>query len=133
MLEEKINEETIVKKKKDNDLESLSIYKTYMDLIFYTEMILEKYPKKYYDYVSLIRRTTYRGMENILYAHKSYDKEDKLKYLNMIDANLKMLKVYLRLSHKKKIISTSNLNAWSKKLYEVGKRLGGWIKVCVNR
>lgn len=112
----------------------LMIYKQYMELIYYTEMILKKYPKSERNaIVSNIKNNVYDGMKCILCSYKMYNKNDKLRYLNNLDINLKMLKVLIRVSHKNKYINTNNYNAWSKKITNIGNLLGGWIKSCVKQ
>ena len=51
------------------DLESLMIYKQYMELIYYTENIVKKYPKNEKNsLVASIKNTTYDGMKDIIKA-----------------------------------------------------------------
>ncbi|MBE6161839.1 MAG: diversity-generating retroelement protein Avd [Firmicutes bacterium] len=115
------------------DVEELHIYKQYITLIFYTENIVEKYPKhEKNSLVSIIKNITYDGMKNVLEAYKYFDKSDKLTSLNSLDINLKMLKILIRISYKKKYISIKNYKAWSKKIYNIGNMLGGWITSCVK-
>lgn len=112
-------------------VEDLTIYKQYLELIFYTESILEKYPKcERFAIVTTIKNTTYEGMKEILSAFKVYTKEEKLHELNILDTDLKMLKVMIRLSYKRKYISSKNYGAWSKKIANIGNLLGGWMKSC---
>lgn len=117
-----------------NDVSELIIYKQYLELIYYTEMICEKYPKREkLAIVSTIKNTTYNGMKEIISAYKFYDKDNKLTSLNKLDINLKMLKVLIRVSYKRKYITLKNYEAWSKKLYNIGSLLGGWINSCVRQ
>ena len=52
-----------------NDLEKLMIYKQYVELIYYTEMITVKYPKnEKASLVAMIKNTTYSGMKKIILA-----------------------------------------------------------------
>jgi four helix bundle protein len=119
---------------KANDVEELKIYKRYVELIDYTEMITEKYPKKEkFAIVSTIKNTTYSGMQNIISAYKLYSKTDKLNNLNQLDINLKMLKVLIRVSYKQKYINSNNYGAWSGKLFNIGNLLGGWINSCLKQ
>ena len=111
-----------------NDVSELIIYKQYLELIYYTEMICEKYPKREkLAIVSTIKNTTYDDMKEIISAYKFYDKDNKL------DINLKMLKVLIRVSYKRKYITLKNYEAWSKKLHNIGSLLGGWINSCVRQ
>lgn len=114
--------------------EDLIIYKEFIELIYYTEMITEKYPKnEKLAIVTNIKNTTYDGIKNIISAYKYYSKEDKLKELNKLDINLKFIKVLIRVSHKRKYISHKNYESWSKKLNNIGNLLGGWINSCLKQ
>lgn len=115
-------------------VEDLIIYKQYVELIYYTEMITEKYPKvEKLSLVTTLKNTTYAGMKNIIDAFKQYNKVDKIKFLNSLDSNLKFLKVLIRISYKRKYISVKNYTSWVKKITNISNLLGGWIKACQNR
>lgn len=117
-----------------NELESLMIYKQYVELIYYTLTILLKYPKsERFSLAQDIKNVTYDGLRRIIYAQKEYDKKIRLKHLNQLDADLKILKVLIRVSHKKKYISPKNYTAWSKKITNIANLNGGWIKSCLIR
>ncbi len=122
------------KKKEKEELEGLIIYGKYLDLISYTEMILKKFPKQErFALVTMIKETTYEGMEQIIYAYKFFEKGRKLESLNFLDVKLKFLKVLIRVSYKNKYISLQNYHAWSNKLTHVGNLLGGWINSCLKQ
>ena len=124
--------DTTVKVKKN--VESIKIYQVYMELICYIEMITNKYPNyAKTGFVSIIKNDLYNGMRYILYAYKAFDKKVKLDYLNDLDIILKMLKVYARVSYKKKYINNKNYEAWSRKVNNVCISLGTWINVCLKR
>ena len=113
------------------DVEDLIIYKQYLELIYYTETITEKYPKSVkLSLVTEIKNNTYEGMKYILMAYKEYELKSKMANLNRLDINLKMLKVLIRVSYKKKYINVKNYYAWSKKICNIGNLLGGWINKC---
>ena len=115
------------------EVEDTRIYQRYLEFISYIEMITEKYPNvTKYGIVSVVKRQLYEGIENILYAYKAFEKQEKLMYLNRLDINLKMLKVLARVSYKKKYITIKNYEAWSRKINAVGVSLGGWINSCVK-
>ena len=117
-----------------NDLESLIIYKQYMELIYYTEKITLKYPKsEKLSLVSNIKNNTYHGMKNIILAQKEYNKSRRIMILNNLDTDLKMLKVLIRISYKNKYINSKNYAAWSKKIFNISNLLGGWIKSCLKQ
>ena len=117
--------------KKEDTIENLMIYKQYLELIYYTENILKKYPKsERFALSTTIKNNTYEGIKYILLAYNEPRKDYKYSYLNKLDTNLKMLKVFIRLSYRLKYINAKNYAAWSKKLTNLGNLLGGWIKVC---
>ena len=117
-----------------NNLESLMIYKQYIELIYYTENITVKYPKcEKLSLVSNIKNNTYEGMKKIILAQKEYNKSKRIIILNELDTDLKMLKVLIRISYKNKYINSKNYAAWSKKIFNISNLLGGWIKSCLKQ
>lgn len=117
-----------------NNLEDLMIYRQYLEMIYYTENITMKYPKsERYSIVSYLKNTSYKGIELIIRAQKEYDKYKRLSILNQLDVNLKMLKVLIRISYRKKYINAKNYAAWSKKISNIGNLLGSWIKLCLKQ
>ena len=57
-----------------NGVEDLIIYKQYMELIYYMEMILMKYPKsERFALVTNIKNNTYDGMKYIILAYKAFN------------------------------------------------------------
>lgn len=111
----------------------LLIYQKYVDLIEYGYNLLIKYPKsEKYALSSSIRNSMFETLRLILYANKIADKYVRIKILNKIDAKIAMQGFYVRFSYKQKYINNSNYLEWSKRLEEIGKILGGWIKVCLK-
>ena len=116
------------------EVEELEIYKEYLNFIFYIEMITEKYPKCSKDgLVASIKTNLYDGLKDIIEAYRVFPKNDKLMYLNKLDVELKMLKVFARVSYKKKYINIKNYEAWSRKINNVGRYLGGWLNSCLKQ
>lgn len=114
------------------DLEKLIIYRKYVDLIYYVNMITLKYPKhERFALVNEIKEKTYKGIELIIYAQKEFHKQKRLDYLNQLDAVLKMEKVMIRVSYRNKYITNQNYGAWARKLTDVQNLLYGWIKSCL--
>lgn len=117
-----------------NNLEDLMIYKQFLELIYYTENIVIKYPKvEKYSIVSNIKNTTYDGIKKVIMAQKERDKIKRLIILNNLDTDLKMLKVLIRISKRKKYINYKNYGAWSRKLTNISNLLSSWIKTCVRQ
>ena len=126
----KVNNKEVVKNK---DIEELDIYKKYIDLIYYTEMITRKYTKyEKFCLVNDIKSRTYNGLELIIRCYKSYKKEEKIRCLNELDVLIRCIQVFVRVSYKNKYITNNNYFAWSNKLFNIGNLLGGWINSCVK-
>lgn len=116
---------------KDNNL---LIYQKYLELIYYTNDLVRKYPKsEKFALVQEIKQALYGGLRCLMYAIKSYNKNDKLKHLNELDVILNLLKVHLRLSYKYKYISMQNYTTWSAKITDICNMLGGWISSCLKK
>ena len=116
------------------EVEDTRIYQIYLDYICYIEMITEKYPNTTKaGLVAEIKKNLYEGIKDILLAYKAFEKKDKLFYLNDLDIVLKMLKMFARVSYKKKYINIKNYEAWSRKINKIGTSLGGWINSCLKQ
>ena len=106
---------------------NLLIRQKYLELIYYTNDILRKYPKsERFALVNKIKSTLYHGLHLLMYAIKTYNKQEKLKYLNEFDINLNLLKVHVKLSYKYKYITLQNYNAWSTLITNICNILGEW-------
>lgn len=114
--------------------DNLQIYQKYMDLLYYTNDLVRKYPKsEKFALVQEIKDSLYGGLKNLMYAIKSYNRNDKLRYLNEFDINLNLLKVHSRLSYKYKYITMQNYTTWSSYITDICNMLGGWINTCVKK
>lgn len=112
----------------------LDIIKKYIDLIYYTNNLCVKYPKhEKFSLVSDTKRSLYEGLRNLLYAKKEFYPKNKLNYLNNLDVELNLQKVFIRLAYKYKYISLKNYETWSTLVTEICNMLGGWIKLCQKR
>lgn len=119
---------------KDTNQNNLKIYQKYLELLYYSNDIVRKYPKsENFALVSEIKQTIYSGLRNLMYAIKSFQKQDKLKYLNEFDINLNLLKIQVRISYKYKYISMQNYQTWSSLITDICNMLGGWISSCLKR
>lgn len=117
-----------------SNIEETKLYHVYLDFIMYIEMITEKYPSNTKNtIVKQIKDDLYQGMRYILLAYKAFDKKDKLGYLNQLDITIKMLKIYSRISYKKKYINIKNYEAWSRKINNICIGIGGWINSCLKQ
>lgn len=117
-----------------NNKNNLKIYQKYLELIYYSNDIVRKFPKsENFTLVTEIKQSLYNGLRNIMYAIKSYNKQEKLNHLNAFDTELSLLKVHIRLSYKYKYISIKNYNTWSSLITDICNMLGGWINSCLKR
>ena len=113
---------------------TLIIYPKYMDLVYYSNDLVRKFPKcEQCALVKEIKSTLYSGLRCIIYAIKLYNKQDKLRYLRELDVNLNLLKVHIRISYKYKYITMNNYQTWSNQLTDISNLLGGWINSCLKR
>lgn len=121
-------------KNANNYYDSLKIYQKYLELIYYTNDLVRKYPKsENFALVKEIKSTLYTGLRSLMYAIKLFSKQEKLKNLNEFDINLNLLKVHVRLSYKYHYISMQNYQAWSTQITNICNMLGGWISVCLKK
>lgn len=80
-----------------------------------------------------IKNSMFDTLKYILRANKIYgDSQKRLDMLNMIDAEIQLQKTLVRLAHEYKYISNKNYVEWSRRLDEIGRILGGWIKSTRN-
>ena len=114
--------------------ENLMIYQKYLDLIYYTNNLCIKYPKsEKLALASETKQSMYLGLRHLLYAYKEFNKRNKLNYLNDLDVELNLQKVFVRLAYKYQYISKQNYEAWCSKITDICNMLGGWIKSCLVR
>ena len=113
---------------------NLTIYQKYMELVYYTNDLVRKYPKsENFALVKEIKSSMYSGLRLLMYAIKTFNKQDKLKYLNELDINLNLLKVHIRLSYKYQYISLKNYQTWSEHVTNICNMLGAWISSCLKK
>lgn len=96
------------------------------NMMVYAEPILERFPKfARYNRVSDIIKCMDTIMELAIEADKKYYKKTTLQ---SIDVQIEILRRYVRISKRRKHISENTYGVWSKKVDELGKMLGGWMK-----
>lgn len=117
-----------------SEKKNLLIYQKYIEFVYYTNDLIRKYPKcETFALVKEIKVSLYSGLRSIIYAVKVYSKQDKLKYLNDLDVNLNVMKIYIRLSYKYKYISLKNYQSWSTLVTDLCNMLGAWVSACLKR
>lgn len=116
------------------DNTNLQIYKHYINLISYSNDLVRKFPKsEKFVLVQEIKQSLYSGLRFLMYAIKIFNKQEKLKYLNSLDVEIRLLKTHIRLAYKYKYISLQNYTSWSEQITNICNMLGGWITSCVKK
>lgn len=105
-------------------LENLKIYKESYNLILYLFPEIKKFPKSdKYTLGEKIKIISISFLEKIIL----YTKHNK-RCLKEADADLEILRIYIRLAYDLKIISFKKYEIISKKINDIGRLLGGLIK-----
>ena len=73
------------------------------------------------------KQSMYKMLENILMLSKIIDTE-KINYINVIDAQLNVQRILLRIMYKNKWIDEKKFNYVIELIYELGKIIGGLLK-----
>ena len=108
---------------------NLAIYQKYLELIYYTNDLVRKYPKsENFALVKEIKSSLYSGLRLLMYAIKVFNKQEKLKYLNELDIHLN-----IRISYKYKYISLQNYQVWCTHITDICNMLGAWISSCLKK
>lgn len=109
--------------------QELEIYQRQVDTVRYAYNILKKYPNhEKYSIVLEIRQTLFAILEMIITTNKTYNNKERLRLMNLIDAKLDYQRILVRISHENKYINNNNYLEWERKISEIGRLLGGWIK-----
>lgn len=109
------------------------LYNVYDDLVYYVYNIISKYPEsERLSIVTDIKNNLNEGMKLVILIFKSYNNQDKLKYLNLLDVNIKLSCFYIRLSYRKKYINKRNYYAWSKKISDLNNLVCEYIKLSLK-
>ncbi|TEB06385.1 diversity-generating retroelement protein Avd [Pelotomaculum propionicicum] len=113
----------------------LLVYQKYVDLINYSYNLLQKFPKaEKYAMVAHLKDSMFTALKVILQANKVYNNQaSRIERLNSLDAEVQLQKVLVRLAHQNRYISNSNYMEWSRRLDEIGRLLGGWIRQTVGK
>ena len=110
-------------------MERLKILQKTYDMIKYGNAALRQFPKsEKFVLVADIKKCMYHILELIIRANKA---RSKRPLLLEIDVELDVLRTFLRLSADKEVqyLPLRKYEYWSKQLNEIGRMLGGWMKV----
>lgn len=73
------------------------------------------------------KQSMYRMLEIILYVEKTSDSE-KLRYINKVDSELNVQRIFLRIMQKNYWIDRKKFDVAMEQIYELGKIIGGLVK-----
>lgn len=73
------------------------------------------------------KQSMYKMLEIILYIEKVNDSE-KLRYINKIDSELNVQRIFLRIMTKNMWIDKKKFDIAMEQIYELGKIIGGLVK-----
>ena len=114
---------------KQTSLNLIPKYENYMQYII--EIIIKLPRTEKFSIGNEYKKSMYETIENILYIEK-IDKYKRLYYLNLIDAKINVQRIYLRIMLKNRWIDEKKFKVAMNKIYEIGKILGGLIRLYGN-
>lgn len=91
------------------------------------EMLIKLPRTEKYSIGTMFKSSIYSTMEFILYVDK-ISNDEKLGYINKIDAELTLQRILLRIMQKEKWIDNKKFNVAMESMYELGKIVGGLTK-----
>ena len=107
-------------------VDRLVLYQKIYDLILYSFPIINRFPKSQkFVLGQQIENIMINMLAGTIHANNA---SQKLDYLKNIDVDLQLCKTLIRLTKDLKIIDFRRYMIFSKKLTEIGKILGGWIR-----
>ena len=112
-----------------NEKQELILIPKYEKYIEYMLQVILKMPRtEKFNIGNEFKLVMYKMLENILYISK-LETSKRLYYLNLIDAELNTQRIMIRIMTKNKWIDEKKYKVSMEMLYEIGKILGGLIKV----
>lgn len=111
--------------KNKEELTLIPKYEKYMQYMI--EVIIKMPRTEKFNIGNEFKNVMYKMLENILYINKVEDSK-RLYYLNLIDAELNIQRIMIRIMQKNKWIDDKKFKVSMDLLYEIGKITGGLIK-----
>ena len=109
--------------------EELILIPKYEKYIEYMLQAIMKMPRtEKFNIGNEFKTIMYQMLENILYINK-IEMSKRLYYLNLIDAQLNTQRIMIRIMYRNRWIDEKKYKVSMEMLYEIGKILGGLIKV----
>lgn len=108
--------------------EQLQLIPKVQEYIQYMLELLVKLPRtEKFSIGNEYKYSMYKLLEYILYISK-IEKNQRLEYINKIDAGLNCQRIYLRIMYKNRWINDKKFNIAISKIGEIGKIVGGLVK-----
>ena len=122
----------IIAKQEEGDYmkSNLEIQEKLYDFIKYIYPVLRQYPKS--EKFSLQKDTKNCIMDILRYIIRAGKSTTKKKLLYDADVELVVLRYYIRIAYDQKYINGHTYGVAAKKVTEIGKMLGGFIKAVQN-
>ena len=112
--------------KENNILYLLPKYEKYMEYMI--DNIVSKLPRvEKFNLGNEIKISMFESVKYILILSK-VDKKLRLGYLNMLDANICVQRIYVRIMYKRRYLDNRKYMYIMEMLSEIGKMIGGYIK-----
>jgi hypothetical protein len=107
-------------------IEDLKIRQKVEDMAVYAYTAMRQFPKsEKHTLAAEIKASIFRLLRLIIVCNKWYHKKTTLQDL---DAELDVLRAYVRLAFNLGFLPIKKYEVWSKMNDEIGRMIGGWIK-----
>jgi len=107
-------------------MQNLIIYQKVYDLMLYLFPIVDRFPKfEKFVLCTQIKNCVLEIARTIIRANKS---RNKRSILYNIDVSIEEFRLLIRFSHDRKYLSHKSYEETSKRINEIGRLLGGWMK-----
>jgi hypothetical protein len=111
------------------DTEDLIIFQKHYDFMCYFFPVIDNFPKREkFTLCTRLKNRVYKILDLIIDANETQG--SNIRFLNRIDMELKKLKIQVRFAKDRKHLSPRKQEIVIKKIDEIGRLLGGWIKSC---
>ena len=115
---------------KENKLQLIPKTEKYIQYMI--ELIIKIPRTEKYSIGTEYKTSMYKMLSNIMCIQKISNIDKIVDLLNMIDAELNLQRIYLRIMYKNRFIDKKKLEVSMELIYEIGKILGGLIKFYVK-
>jgi four helix bundle protein len=107
-------------------MQDLVIFQKAYDLMLYISPIIDRFPKyEKFALCSQLKNCVLAITRQIIRANKS---RNKRPIMYDIDVSIEELRVLVRFAHDRKFLSKKSYAESSRRISEIGRLLGGWIK-----